>query len=330
MGKMNLGSGTSSKQHEQGTVKPYPNFSAERDCEILRKAMKGFGTDEKAIIEVLGKRTASQRLEIRKLFKTMSGKDLVKELKSELGGEFEDMAIALLQAADEYDAQELRAAVQGIGTNEETLIEILCTRTNAQITAAREAYKRLYKRDLEKDLSSETSGHFKRLMVALVNAGRQENMAPDPAKAKTQAQELYQAGVKKLGTDESKFNMILCSQSYEQLRLVFEEYHRSTNKSLETAIKNEMSGDLEGGMLAIVKCIQNRANYFAEKLYKSMKGMGTKDQALIRIMVTRCEVDMVQIKQEFQKMYGKTLESFIADDTSGDYKKMLIALAIGN
>lgn len=27
----------------QGTVKPYPNFSAENDAQILRKAMKGFG-----------------------------------------------------------------------------------------------------------------------------------------------------------------------------------------------------------------------------------------------------------------------------------------------
>ncbi len=60
-----------------------------------------------------------------------------------------------------------------------------------------------------------------------------------------------------------------------------------------------------------MKCATNRPGYFAEKLYKSMKGMGTKDRALIRIMVTRCEVDMVQIKQEFQNKYHKSLESFI-------------------
>ena len=66
-------------------------------------------------------------------------------------------------------------------------------------------------------------------------------------------QELYQAGLKKVGTDESKFNMILCSQSYEQLRVVFDEYHRAANQSLEQSIKSEMSGDLETGMLAIGK-----------------------------------------------------------------------------
>ena len=41
------------------------------------------------------------------------------------------------------------------------------------------------------------------------------------------------------------------------------------------------------------------------------QGLGTNDRTLVRVMVTRCEVDMVQIKQEFQRMVGKTLESFI-------------------
>jgi Annexin len=62
---------------------------------------------------------------------------------------------------------------------------------------------------------------------------------------------LYQAGEKQLGTDESKFNQILCSQSYEQLRLVFEEYAKIAKKSIEASIKSEMSGDLEKGMLAV-------------------------------------------------------------------------------
>jgi hypothetical protein len=38
---------------------------------------------------------------------------------------------------------------------------------------------------------------------------------------------------------------------------------------------------------------------------------------------------MVQIKQEFQKAYGQTLEAFIQGDTSGDYQHTLIALVKG-
>ena len=42
-----------------------------------------------------------------------------------------------------------------------------------------------------------------------------------------------------------------------------------------------------------------------------MKGLGTDDATLIRVVVTRCEVDMIVIKQEFQRQYQKTLASFI-------------------
>ena len=35
---------------------------------------------------------------------------------------------------------------------------------------------------------------------------------------------------------------------------------------------------------------------------------------------------MELIKQEFQKAYGKTLGSFIKGDTSGDYRKLLLAV----
>lgn len=53
---------------------PVASFSPRQDAEILRKAMKGFGTDEKAIISILANRTNSQRLEIAVQFKTLYGK----------------------------------------------------------------------------------------------------------------------------------------------------------------------------------------------------------------------------------------------------------------
>ena len=40
----------------------------------------------------------------------------------------------------------------------------------------------------------------------------------------------------------------------------------------------------------LVKCVRSRPQYFAEKLYHSMKGMGTDDTTLVRIIVSRCEV----------------------------------------
>uniref|UniRef100_A0A8W8MLT7 Annexin n=1 Tax=Magallana gigas TaxID=29159 RepID=A0A8W8MLT7_MAGGI len=303
------------------TLKPASNFNAENDANVLRKAMKGLGTDEKAIIDVLAHRSCSQRQEIKALYKTMFGKDLVKDLKSELGGKFEDVIVGLMMTEAEYDASELKRAMKGLGTDEDAMIEILCSRTNQQIKDIKDAYKRLFKATLEKDIESDTSGHFKRLMVSLASGGRMENQPVDMTKAQEDAQRLYAAGEKKLGTDESTFNSLLASQSYEQLRAVFDAYQKISGKDIEQVIKSEMSGNLEIGMVAIVRVVRNRPGYFAKKLYHSMKGLGTDDKTLIRVIITRAEVDMVQVKQEFQKEFGKSLEDFIKDDTSGDYRK---------
>lgn len=57
--------------------------------------------------------------------------------------------------------------------------------------------------------------------------------------------------------------------------------------------------------------------------------MGTDDTTLIRVIVSRSEVDLVQIKEEFLRMYQKTLATMIKGDTSGDYRKMLLKI-VGN
>jgi len=61
-----------------------------------------------------------------------------------------------------------------------------------------------------------------------------------------------------------------------------------------------------------VKCVKHRASFFAEQLYKSMKGLGTDDSRLIRLIVTRCEIDIGEIKNEFLQQYGESLEDFIS------------------
>lgn len=114
------------------------------------------------------------------------------------------------------------------------------------------------------------------------------------------------------GTDESTFNMILCQRNYNQLRLVFDEYQRMAGHDIEQAIKGEFSGDIEQGLLAIVRAIRNLSGFFAKRLHGSMSGMGTDDRRLIRIIVTRSEVDMGDIKLNYAAKYGKTLAEAIS------------------
>ncbi|KAG7198770.1 hypothetical protein KM043_001755 [Ampulex compressa] len=308
------------------TVVPYDEFDARADAEVLRKAMKGFGTDEKAIINVLANRSNLQRQEIEIQFKTLYGKDLIKDLKSELSGNFEKLVIALMTPLPQYYAKELHDAMAGIGTDECVLIEVLCTMSNHEIRVIKQAYEAMYGKSLEDDLISDTSGSFKRLMVSLCCANRDESFDVDPAAAMEDAKQLLQAGELRFGTDESTFNAILVQRNVPQLREIFLEYSNITGHSIEDAIENEFSGDIKKGLLAIVKCVKNRAGFFAEQLYKSMKGIGTDDRRLIRLVVVRSEIDMGEIKEVFQQQYEESLEDFISGDCSGHYKKCLLAL----
>lgn len=311
----------------RASVKDHVGFDAQKDAEVLRKAMKGLGCDSKAIMFLLCSRSNAQRQKVALAYKTMHGRDLVKDLKSELGGHFEDIVIAMMTSPAEYDATQIRKSIKGLGTDEATLIEILCTRTNSEIEAIKQAYVKLFpERNLEKDIAGDTSGHFKKFLVALCNANREETDQIDYARAQQDAQALYKAGEARWGTDESKFNTILCRRSFPQLRTTFEEYAKICKYNLEESIRREMSGDLKDGMVAIVRIARNTPSFFAEKLYKSMKGLGTDDNALIRIVVTRSEVDLMDIKDEFHKLYSTSLGKFICDDTRGNYKKILLEL----
>jgi len=313
-----------------GTVFPISPFDAEADCEFLRKAMRGVGTDEQQLIEILSTRCNRQRVEIRLRYKTMFGKDLMNDLKSELSGNLEECLLAMMEPSVLFDAKCLRRAMKGAGTDEETLIDILCSRSNAEINTIKQEYNNFYKRDLEKDCVSETSGHFKRLLVSMCQANRDESGQVDNEKAKKEASDLYQAGEKKMGTDESRFNVVLASRNFNQLRATYQEYVKVAQRDILNSIDREMSGDLKHGFKAIVQCSRNASEYFADRLWKSMKGAGTNDSLLIRIVVSRSEMDLVEIKQCFLQKYHKTLYKMIQGDCSGDYKKLLMALVKPN
>uniref|UniRef100_A0A4W6EX70 Annexin n=1 Tax=Lates calcarifer TaxID=8187 RepID=A0A4W6EX70_LATCA len=300
-----------------GSIKDYPGADPLRDVEVLRKAMKGFGTDENAIIELLGSRTNKQRVPMVAAYKTTYGKDLIHDLKSELTGNFEKLVLAMMMSPAHFDAYELREAIKGAGTDEACLIEILSSRSNAEIREINSVYKAEYGKSLEDAISSDTSGHFRRLLVSLCQGNRDERETVDISLAKQDAQKLYAAGENKVGTDESQFNAILCARSKPHLRAVFQEYQQMCGRDIEKSICREMSGNVEDGMVAVVKCIKNTPAYFAERLHKAMQGAGTKDRTLIRIMVSRSEVDMLDIRVHYVRTYGKSLYTHISVSPAG-------------
>lgn len=322
--------GTSCYPPGRGTIKPYRNFNVQQDVEALRKALKGWTTDHATVIEILCARSDDQRQEIVRFYKQSFGRDIVADVKSALRTNLEDIIVGLLYPLHEYLARELRKAIAGLGTDEECLIEILCTHSNQDIRLIKDHYQRIFQRDLERDVIGDTSGNFRRLLVSMCNAQREENIPLDSARARSDATELHRAGVLRWGTDVSAFNRIIAAQSYEQLRLVFREYNALANHTIIEAIKSEMSGDLRRAFLAIVKCVYYPPLYFAEKLHNSIRGLGTNDRVLKRVILSRCERDLELIKEEYLDKYKMTLSTAIQSDTSGNYRKALLTIVQGN
>ncbi|XP_070712726.1 annexin A5b [Pempheris klunzingeri] len=312
----------------RGTVKASGNFAASADAEVLYKAMKGLGTDEDAILQLLAARSNTQRQEIKASYKTLFGKDLIDDLKGELGGKFETLIVALMTPPIAYDMTCLRNAIKGAGTDEKVLVEILSSRTPAQVKDIIAAYRQEYDDDLEEDICGDTSGHFKRLLVILLQANRQKGI--QEGNVESDAQVLFKAGEEKFGTDEQSFVTILGNRSAEHLRKVFDAYMKMSGYEMEETIKRETSGNLEDLLLAVVKCARSVPAYFAETLYYAMKGAGTDDDTLIRVMVTRSEVDLLDIRTEFRRMFSCSLFSMVKGDTGGDYRKALLLLCGGD
>eukprot|EP00079_Xenopus_tropicalis_P033034 XP_017946805.1 PREDICTED: annexin A3 isoform X1 [Xenopus tropicalis] len=314
----------------RGAVKDFLGFSAGRDADAIRKAIKGLGTDEDSLINILTQRSNAQRQLIVKEYQAACGKELKDDLKGDLSGNFEHIMVSLILPPAYFDAKQLKKAMKGTGTAESILIEILASRTSKQMKEVGDAYYTVYGKSLGDEISSETSGDFRKALLFLANARRDESMKVDEQLAKKDAEILYNAGEKKWGTDEDKFIEVLCLRSFPQLKLTFDAYKSICNKDIEDSITSEMSGHLEDLLIAIVNCARNMPAFFAKRLHKALKGAGTDEYTLTRIMVTRSEIDLLDIRTEYKKLAGYSLHSAIKSDTSGDYEATLVKLCGGD
>ena len=300
--------------------------TAESDCHDLNEAIKS-SKGQTEIIKIMCNRTNEERQKIKQLYIASYGEDLEKALRSKLSGNFEDCIVALLNTPSEYDAKQLHKAIAGIGTDEDTLTEIIATRPKWKIEEIKAEYQKLYNVSLEKDIHGDTSGTYRQLLVALLQGGRSENPYPNEKECKKICEELYNGGEAIKGTDNDLFIKYFANKSPAELAMISRLYHKKYNKTLLDVIEKEFSGDVKVLFSTLLKALVKPAEYFATRMNKAVKGWGTNNNLLIRILVTRDEIDMPQIKKCYKELYKKDMLEDIKDDTSGDYRELLIELA---
>ncbi|XP_036953625.1 annexin A3a [Acanthopagrus latus] len=118
-----------------------------------------------------------------------------------------------------------------------------------------------------------------------------------------------------LGTTEKTLIDILTHRSSAQRQQICEAYQEATGRVR---------------LCYLLKCVKSVPAYFAERLYQSMKGGGTDESTLNRVMVSRSEIDLLDIRAEFKKLYEYSLHSAIESDCGGNYKKTLVKICGGD
>nr|XP_049580055.1 annexin A2 isoform X5 [Syngnathus scovelli] len=309
------------------TVTPALDFDPEKDAARIETAIKTKGVDEQTIIDVLTKRTYPQRREIAFAYEKRAKKDMISALKGALSGSVESVILGLMKSTSQYDASEIRGSIKGLGTDEETLIEILCSRSNAELQEIKKVYKELFKKDLDKDVAGDTSGNFAKLLLALVQTKRDESSSVvDYEKIDDDARKLYDAGVKIRGTDVATWISIMTERSVPHLQRVFQRYKSYSPYDMQESIMKEVKGDLQRSFLVLVQSFENKQLFFANKLHDAMKSKGAKEKVVSRIIVSRCEVDLKKICSEYKAHHGQSLQKTIMEHTKGDYQRVLLGL----
>jgi len=297
-------------------------FDPRRDAETLKAAFKGVGTDEKTVIRVLGSKFQAQRLQIAQAYQQLYGKSLDSALTSETSGNFASLLKRLVRPTHVVKSDYLHDAMAGAGTKDLRLIDVLTQTSNAELAYIRQAFQADHGKNLDSRIREETSGNFKKALERLLEGRREEGPVNDAA-ASADAVNIYKAGEKKWGTDDSAFIQIFTSRSSYHLQAVDKYYRQNRNKSVLDAIRSETSGDF---MEVLLACCKTPEIYFAERLHSAIAGVGTNDEVLVYVIAVTEKPVLQGIARQYATMYGHFLEGAMKGDTSGHYKDLLIEL----
>ncbi|CAN0917078.1 Annexin D3 [Linum grandiflorum] len=303
--------------------------SPAQDSQNLMKACRGLGTDEKAIIRILGNRNSTQRREIRDTYQQLYKESLIDRLRSELSRDFGRAIIMWTYDPAERDAILANEALKGgkkLGVKQlQVIVEIACSISPHHLQSVKQAYSALFHCSLEEAIASVVSLPLRKVLVGLVRSYRYDKEVVDMNIAHSEASKLYEAiELKKL--DEEDVLYILTTRNVYQLKATFDLYQDLSGNPIHQDLKGYGEGDLESLLGIATQCMVFPEKHFAEVIRKSIVGLGTDEDSLTRAIVGRAEVDLGKVRAEYSNMYGKKLEDDVIGDTSGDYKDTLLTL----
>ena len=304
------------------------NMDMTRSADECRNAMKGFGTNEQALIKALAKLDPLQINALKPAYQKRHNRDLVKDVHGETSGYFREGLEAILRGPLDQDCHALHESIAGLGTKESAMNDVLLCRSNADMNAIKQRYHQKYRRSLESDVKGDLSMKTERMFDMVMSARRNEESTPViPQQTDADVQEIYRSTEGRAGADQMIVCSIMTSRSNGQIRAIAQAYKQKFHRSLDDVIRKEFSGHMEQALIYILRAGEDPAKHDADLLEDSMKGAGTKDQALVRriVAVHWNRERLQQCKAAYKHFHKRELAQRIQGETSGDYKNLMVA-----
>ena len=292
--------------------------------------MKGFGTTESVLIQVLSKPDPLQMALLKNTYNQRHMRDLERDIKSETSKYFKNTLVALVQGPLMHDVHTIHDSIAGIGTKESSLNDVLLGRSNADLRAIRQAYQQTFRHTLEADVKGDLSLKTEQLFDMVMSETRNEESAPiNPQELEGDCSELHRAMGGRVGTDQVTVCSILAKRSDGQIRAIAQHWQQKYHSSLEKVIESEFSGHMKDALLLMVRRASDRAMSDAVQLEETMAGPGTRDvllvQRVVRVHWDRMHLD--QVKRAYAYRFKKDLIQRVKGEIHFDkhYEGILVA-----
>ncbi|CAD5224646.1 unnamed protein product [Bursaphelenchus okinawaensis] len=340
----------SQSEDVRGTVKgpDDDSFRPEEASKRLRAALGGglpVEADDKAIMQVLLSHTNFQRQKIVAAYEGMFNRKLSDDIEEEVGGFFLDATLALLQPAHVYSARILHNSLSIRSVNRSIAVEIALTSSSSQLKVIKDAYFNEYHVSLEKDLGLKVEGLFGKMLqhVLLRKSDPTDDVDIEMADNAIAEVTKTEHGVEEIGRNLDLFSRIFANQGLNQIRCFVDRFdvkmnsaHQSNEtisekaKDFESIVRKSTTihSEVRQMMLMYTKIARNMQLYFAERIHEAISGTRPDHSAIIRILVTRSEIDLHDICDEYKKKYGRHVVLDLQQTCSGDFLRLLNLLVV--
>ena len=230
----------------------------------------------------------------------------------------------------ELDARILHKAFKEGKRDEKAIVEIFASRPHWYLQIVDEEYKKIYGISLKDDLLKEKKSDFITFLLCILSTPRSKtNSIKNQKQAADAAQEIIKKGLKKYSTDVELFKGLFVKRSREDLIMISREFKSMEKKkrNLYDAVDDACPKATRELLKAIIFAVVIPSHYFAYLLKKSIVGIGTDEETLSRVLVTRHEIDMDFIRNYYKLETKNELIDDIKGDTSGSYQKICVKLA---